>query len=171
MPYIGEYLGMRKCIGLSFLHTLEAKIYEPEHYSTAYQLAQKLPNQLAEFLYRLTLQENRTAQWLYAFWRPIIEISRDRIASLNDGNPEAVYSSLPLRNIGGAWYHQPPQYFAYGSKMKKLQQKYNLFGDFLFRKIENEPPLQEDGHLLRHASPDGKAQTDDDVILELLYPI
>ena len=172
-PWIGEYLSLQKSINLPFYRTVEAKIYDPEHSDTLYPFAKKLPDLLVEFLYQLTLQKNRTAQSVYAFGMPIIEKSKTAVSVLGGNVQGTVSSSLPLRNIAGAWYHRPPQFLAYGSSMIDLQIQYNMFAEFLENKINSghELPRLEKGIILRDNGSDKKDKTDDDVVLELYYPI
>jgi hypothetical protein len=172
-PWIGEYLSLQKSINLSFYRTVEAKIYDPEHHDILYQFAKKLPEPLVEFLYQLVLQKNRTAQQVYAFWMPLIEKSKTAVSVSGDNRSRAVYPFLPLRNIGGAWYHKPPRFLAYGNEMIKGQIRYNMFTEFLENKINSgkEGSRLEKNTILRNNGPDQKARTDDDVVLELYYPV
>ncbi len=171
--WIGEYLSLKTYIGFSYFPTVEAHIYKPEEYSTVYRLAKKLPEPLVDFLYQLLLHENRTAWQLQAFWTPIIEKSREGIVELNVVDIEEINSSLSLRNIGGAWFHQRPQYLAYGSRMVDLQTRYQLFTAFLKSEISSQPGQSkvEEGEMLRDIGKDAKSGTDDDIVLKSLYPV
>lgn len=167
-PWVGEYLLLLEHLDYSFWDSVDAKIYFPEYeeHPGWYQLADRLPEPLVEFLYQLTFQKNRTAQHLYAYWTPIVHTAMEQgFGTQVDGSVESE-SSMPLRNIGGWCLHGPPQFLAYEKRMIRLQRQSELLAALL--SIKGTPSLNADNGL-RDAGEDGKLHTKDDVVLELYY--
>jgi hypothetical protein len=180
-PWIGEYLRQMSLIDCSFMQTVEARISEPEKTFFPYILAGKLPEPVVELLYKLTLQKKRTATTLTSFWEQVIDHSRTTpVKSFAVVDVAAFYGTLPLRNLGGWYLHQPPLFLNYEGQMARLRAESDLIAAYLrygreegsdthrLSSGKREPFAANDGKLFSRGE-ERRYGLDKEVILEVLY--
>lgn len=169
-PWIGEYLSSQDYIKLSLLRNFKLKWYDPEAFP-AYRIAKLLPEPFVELLFTLTRQTNRSHQLLYDFWVPVIHTAMTENYGTQILKEKDFYPPVTLRNIGGWYFYQPPQFLAYETRMKILQARSALLYFFLKgnNRAEAEIKLQPASGL-RDAGDDSQLGTNDDITLELYYP-
>ncbi len=180
-PWIGEKENLKKKIDLPFVKTMEAKFYKPEAYTTLYNIAKKLPQSFVDGLFRLILQKNRSTALVVALWEPIIEKSKRSVTSADIVDLQKIFSSLPLRNVGGWIYHYPPQYWAYEKRVLNLKIMSGLFSKYIDYTVRGQrsPSLSTYGFEFSN-SIDGELRAlghnqlpnmGEDLVLEVYYKV
>jgi hypothetical protein len=131
-------------------------------------------------LYRLTFQPNRTLTMLQNFWGPVIEQSK-KGRLLEDVHPmgSVDFPGPSLRNLSGWYFFRPVNFSTYDKSGLQLKIQTGMFIVFFNTKLRNagiQPTYQfrdassmmSRDNTLIYEGPDGRFDTEDDIILSAL---
>ncbi|SHH51108.1 hypothetical protein [Desulfofustis glycolicus] len=140
------------------------------------------PPWLFEATYRFTCQKNRTAADLRSFWEPVIEQAPANPAAFRQAwaSRTAFGDGPPLRNLGGWYFHRPPDLRSEEKLVNDLYRISDIFAAFLTNKLEfgqdigahlegGHRPVATENQRIIGAGADGALGTPDDIVLEPIF--
>lgn len=180
-PWIGEYLAM-KYQAAKGAQLMEGLVPQPSFIPEQWKVVETIYPYLHEGLYYLTFRKNMTEKLVDDTFLPLIEETREKpVASAETWEKIDALSRKPtVRNLSGWYLFRSPGSMQYGEKIVQVKVRSDLLALFINDKQGGQQvipdyfsgeanKMKSINQNLVSAGEDTVFDTDDDIILNLLY--
>lgn len=130
-PWLGEYLFMRKGLGLPGSKLLAQRYVDPTGLIPPPTILQIFPPQVTDILYKATVQKNRTMQKINEDWLPVLADYKKSLISKHLEQTINRELTPPLNNLGGWYLFRLPDYKKFETNQLHLKGKGILLANHL----------------------------------------